>query len=89
MPYVRNSRHEARRASRLLTAACGFPVDVTGVVVLVRADNIVIKTAPTDVQVMNRRKLVRWLRGRGPTLERATVEAIYEAARRSTTWRQG
>jgi hypothetical protein len=62
---------------------------VTGVVVPVKADSIVIKAAPADVHVMNRRKLVRWLRGRGPTLERATVEAIYETARRSTTWRQG
>ena len=34
-PYVRNSRHEAARAGRAgrpLSAACGFPVVVTGVV---------------------------------------------------------
>lgn len=36
-PYIRNSRHEAGRAARLLTAACGFPVAVTGVVVPVGA----------------------------------------------------
>jgi len=30
-PYVRNSRHEATRASRLLTAAGGFPLSVVGV----------------------------------------------------------
>lgn len=29
-PYVRNGRHEAQRASRLLTARTGFPVLVTG-----------------------------------------------------------
>jgi hypothetical protein len=28
-PYVRNSRHEAQRASRILTAASGFPIVVT------------------------------------------------------------
>lgn len=87
-PYIRNSRHEAQRASRLLTAACGFSVEVTGVVVPVRAVNIVIKGAPADVHVMNRRGLVRWLHRREPILDRTTVEAIYEAARRSTTWRQ-
>ena len=27
-PYVRNSRYEATRAAKLLTAACGFPVHV-------------------------------------------------------------
>jgi hypothetical protein len=87
-PYLRNSRHEAERASRLLTAVCGFPVEVTGVVVPVRAANIVIKGAPADVHVMNRRSLVRWLRRREPTLNGASIGAIYEAARRSTTWRQ-
>jgi type III secretion system FlhB-like substrate exporter len=57
-------------------------------VVPVRAENIVMKAAPADVHVMNRRRLVRWLRRRVPTLDRASVEAIYEAARRSTTWQQ-
>ena len=85
-PYLRNSRHEAERASRLLTEACGFSVAVTGVVVPVNADDISIKAAPVDVPVMNRRRLVRWLRWRPVSLEAATVEAIYDAARRSTTW---
>ncbi len=30
VPYVRNSRHEAQRATQLLTDAVGFPVFVTG-----------------------------------------------------------
>jgi hypothetical protein len=87
-PYLRNSRHEAERASRLLSAACGFPVEVTGVVVPVGAADVVIKTPPIGVHVINRRRLGRWLRRRLPTLDRATVEAVYEAARRSTTWRR-
>lgn len=36
-PYVRNSRHEAARASRILSAACGFLVPVRGLVVTVGA----------------------------------------------------
>ena len=85
-PYLRNSRHEADRASRLLTVACGFPVGVAGVVVPVNAHDIVIRSAPADVHVMNRRRLARWLRRRPVTLDAATVDTIYDAARRSATW---
>jgi hypothetical protein len=86
-PYVRNSRHEAARASHLLTATCGFPVDVTGVVVPVNAGDIIIRKSPADVHVVGRRRLSRWLRRLEPLLDDVTVLAIYEIARRSTTWR--
>jgi hypothetical protein len=85
-PYVRNSRHESERASCLLTAACGFPVDVTGVVVPVNAADIVVKQQPVGVHVVNRRRLGRWLRRRDQRLDAATIEAIYDAARRPSTW---
>lgn len=85
-PYIRNSRHEALRASRLISAACGFSVVVSGVVVPVNADDITIKKQPTDVHVMNRRRLRRWLRRRPQILDDATCDAIFEQARRSTTW---
>lgn len=32
VPYVRNSRHEAKRAGRLLTEQVGFPVTALGVI---------------------------------------------------------
>ncbi|MCW2902045.1 MAG: hypothetical protein JWO67_4310, partial [Streptosporangiaceae bacterium] len=68
-PYIGNSRHEAGRAARLLTAACGFPVMVMGVIVTVRADDLVVKKAPDDVQVLTRRQLRRWLRRRPDVLD--------------------
>lgn len=86
-PYIRNSRHEALRAGRYLTAACGFPVAVAGVVVPVGANDVTIKQPPADVFVVNRMALTDWLRRRPPVLEDATAEAIFKAARRSTTWR--
>jgi hypothetical protein len=86
-PYIRNSRHEAARATNLLTAACGFPVFVTGLVVPVGADDVTIKTPPRDVHVVNRMRLGRWLRDRPTVLTEAQIEAIFDAARRSTTWR--
>lgn len=86
-PYIRNSRHEARRASKLLTAACGFPVGVTGVVVPVGADDVTVRAQPDDVRVVYRRALAQWLRDQPGALTREQVEAIFTAARRSTTWR--
>jgi hypothetical protein len=84
-PYIRNSQHEATRASRLLTAACGFPVSVTGLVVAVRADAITIKTPPADVHVVHRMGLVRWLRYQPDVLTDTQVDAVVGAARRPTT----
>jgi hypothetical protein len=86
-PYIRNSRYEAVRAGRLLTNACGFPMTVTGVVVLVRADEVVIQREPDGVKVVNRRRLRRWLRSQEGCLDESTVNRIYEAARRPVTWR--
>lgn len=88
VPYVRNARHEAGRASRVLTAECGFPVAVTGVVVPVGAGEFVVRQLPVDVQVVNRRRVVRLLAGHPDVLDATTVEAIYAAARRSDCWRR-
>jgi hypothetical protein len=85
-PYIRNSRNEAKRASRLLSAACGFQVPVAGMVVPVNADQLTIKSPPQDVCVVNRMALVKWFRRRPQILADRTIGAIYEAARRSITW---
>jgi hypothetical protein len=85
-PYVRNSRHEAARASRLLSAACGFPVAVSGIVVPVNAADITIKKSPSDVWILGRRRLRRWLRQQPQILGESACSAIFEQARRSTTW---
>lgn len=88
-PYIQKSRFEAQRASRLLTAACGFPVVAVGVVVPVGADALKIKEPPADVHVVNRMRLAKWLRDRPPVLPPATINAIFDAARRPTTWSAG
>lgn len=86
-PYIRNSAHEAKRAARLLTAACGLPVTATGVVVPVGADDVVIKTPPDGVHVVYRRALAQWLRQQPTVVPDADIARIFAAARRSTTWR--
>ncbi|UZN05404.1 nuclease-related domain-containing protein [Cellulomonas sp. S1-8] len=85
VPYLRNARHEADRASRLLTTAAGFPVDVQGVVVVV-ASSLTIKEHPADVAVIGRRQLRRWLGYQPEHLAPETAAAVHDVARRSTTW---
>ncbi len=89
-PYIRNSRHEAQRASRLLTAACGRPVTATGLIAVMGAhEGFTVREQPPggDVHVMTRREVDGWLRGRpADVLEPEQVAAVHDAARRSTTW---
>jgi len=89
-PYIRNSRHEAARASRLLTAACGFPVAVTGLIAVMGAhEGFTVREQPPggDVHVMTRKDIDRWLRNSDAgILSPGQVQDVHFAARRSTTW---
>lgn len=85
-PYVRNSRHEAARAARLLARALGAPTAVQGVVVPVRSRRLVVKAAPHDVAVVPAERLTRWLLERPHVLDEHTLWVVSEVARRSTTW---
>ena len=90
-PYIRNSRFEAKRAAKTLTAACGFDVRVDALIVLFGVADIAVKTEPGEkdgstVHVMYRRQSIRWLANQPTTLTDAQIDAVYEQARRSTTW---
>lgn len=85
-PYIRNSRHEAARAGRLLTSTLGVQVEARGVVVPVRADRVTVKASPPDVAVVPARRIVTWMRARPVVLDDQQVAALFEVARRSTTW---
>lgn len=84
-PYLRVSEHEARRAGRLLSSACGFPVAVGGVVVVL-ADSLRFAGHPDRVHLVGRRDVASWLGRRPRVLDTGSVESIYTVARRSTTW---
>ena len=89
VPYIRNSRHEARRASLLLAEQVGFPVPVAGVIAVVGAQRgFTVKTQPADgaVTVVPRRRIGRFLTSRPQRLGLREIDAIHEVARRSTTW---
>ena len=85
-PYVRNARHEATRASKLLSEACGREVFVEGVVALVNAVELTIKAPSNGVHVVARRQIAKWLLRHGDVLDQSQQAEIFDAARRSTTW---
>lgn len=85
--YVRNSRHEAARASRLLSQATGEMVAVTGVIAVVGAHNgFEVRRQPDDVHVVGRRALVGWLTSLPHRLNPEDVQRISRTVRRSDTW---
>lgn len=89
--YVRNSRHEARRAAKLLTEHAGFAVAVIGVIAVVGAhEGFVVKEQPRDgaVHVVQRKRISHYLLSLPPRLTAREIDAIYDIARRSTTWRR-
>jgi hypothetical protein len=91
VPYIRNSRHEARRAGRLLTEQVGFPVTVLGVIAVIGAHKgFKIKKQPEDgeVVIVQRRRISQYVQQLPNRLNAREIDAIYDVARRSTTWRQ-
>ena len=86
VPYLRNARFEAERASILLSAACGFDVPVRPVIVFVDLADFTVKQQPPDVHVINRRALLKYLRELPPILDPRAVEVIWANARWDTTW---
>lgn len=91
VPYIRNSRFEARRTAKFLAAALAdVPVPVVGLIAVMGATNgFRVKSQPPDgdVVVLTRREIATWLSKRPVALTAAQVAAIYAVARRSDTWR--
>lgn len=83
--YLRNARHEAERAGRLLSRAVERPVIVKPVLVILTG-RLQVRQQPDDVLVLAGvdvpHAFARWR----PILTGSQVEAIYAQARRSTTW---
>lgn len=88
-PYLRNSRHEAERASRLLSSAVGYPVPVRAALVFLTGSlvpNVTIKAKPADVAIYDRMDIPGVFKRAPRRLDAQQAAAIYEAARRCTTW---
>jgi hypothetical protein len=83
--YLPKAAHEASRASRLLTAAVGRPVDVRGVLAIL-ADDWTIKEKPTEVHVGSPRGVKDWLLRLPVALSPHEVIEIAAAASKPSTW---
>ncbi|AEE47543.1 nuclease-related domain-containing protein [Cellulomonas fimi] len=87
VPYLRNSRHEAARASALLTAAAGVPVTAAAVLVFrLGSGSLTVREHPGDVLVLRATKAARALRALPPSLTAEQVGVVYDAAKRRSTW---
>jgi hypothetical protein len=88
-PYLRNSRFEADRASRLLTQACGFPVIARAALVFLTGSlipDVTVKQQPDGVLILDRMDIPAVFKRAEHRLSPDQVERIFEQARRSTTW---
>jgi Nuclease-related domain len=85
-PYLRNSRFEAERASKLLTAACAMQVEVKPVIVFVDLDKLDTKGVPADVAITTLRDLRRFLTQQPTQLTQLAADHIHVMARSSVTW---
>jgi hypothetical protein len=85
---TRTSRALAARASQQLTKSVGFDVDVTAVVAVVSAKDLLVRDQPRDgrVHVTSVRDIHKWIRQQPTQWGTDAVERIFAMARRSTTW---
>ncbi len=83
--YLPKAAAEARRASRLLSAALGRPVEVRGALALI-VDELTIKEMPADVYVGPARGVKRWLLDQPAILRDREVLEIAGAAHKPETW---
>ncbi|WP_433857707.1 nuclease-related domain-containing protein [Streptomyces kronopolitis] len=85
-PYVRNSLFEARRAARLLTHTCGFPVDVHPVLAVVGATTLTVRTTTPSVHLIDGSHAAHALSTLSPVLTPSDIQRIHTAARAGNTW---
>jgi hypothetical protein len=79
---------EAKRTSKLLSAALDRPIDVYPILAIL-ADDWRIKERPTDVLVAAPRGVKDWLRRQPAVLSPADVTAISAVVNKPATWQPG
>jgi hypothetical protein len=88
--FVRDSRREAGRAARLLSARTSKAVEVRGIVAVMGTyGGFTVHEQPRDgaVTVVTRRNLCTHLQSLPTVLDRAEIGRIHEIARHLATWR--
>jgi len=85
-PHIRDMEYEMGRAERLLTAAAGRAVEVSGILAVVAPKSLVVREKQRDVAVLPSSALVGWLLRHKRTLTPADVEQVGAAASLASTW---
>ena len=86
--YLRNSQHEAKRASQRLSVAVKGLVDVAPVIVIVGARRFTVRERPANVFVLREHQLTRWLTGLPAVVPPSYVERLADAAATPSTWHE-
>lgn len=89
VPYIRNSKYEAARARAALHSALGWEVHVRAALVFMTGTwipNVRVVSEPDNVDIMNRANVRRRFKRMSPYLTPEEVLAIYDVARRPSTW---
>ncbi|WP_454151492.1 nuclease-related domain-containing protein [Microbacterium lacticum] len=71
--HLRNTRYEATRTQKLLSAAAATDVPVGGVIAIVGAKQITIREQPADIAVLDIARLTRWLKKQKPRLDASST----------------
>lgn len=85
-PYLRNSAHEAARASALLTRSAGYPVEVRAVVVLVAPRKVTTRSRAEGAVVVTDSVLRRWLARQPRTQSDDDAARLAGLAAQPSTW---
>ena len=88
-PYVTDMRGAADTVAASLSLACGFPVEVTGLLLVVDPCDVTVKDTPDGIEVMGRMAVAEWLQKRPAVLPEAEQVATMDLLLRPTTWTAG
>lgn len=86
MPHLRNSAFDADRVERILSER-DLHSPVIPMIVLVDPKSVTIKRAPKRVQVIDARRLAKWLMKREPVLSPEAVQAVVGVLDDPANWR--
>ena len=84
--HMRNSAHQAERASRLLSSVTGRPVTVTPLIVVVNPSSVTTGRKQPRVTVLSSNALKRWLVKRPRVLSDRAVAHFSMFAEERSTW---
>lgn len=85
-PHIRTMEFEMGSAERILSAASGSPVRVSGILAVVAAKSLVVREKHRDVAVLPSNQLIAWLLRRKHVLSPEEVTRLGTAASLSATW---